>query len=176
MAVKPHYDMRFYQHGDYSMDYPSQENDFLGEHAQLLGTSYRHFLGKDLSVGQHSQKQFAQYLFHAPFAAVSHDTSADPIFNYGNLTALKLFEMDWAEFTQLPSRLSAEPVNQAERERLLAQVTKHGYIDNYQGVRISKTGKRFLIKNAVVWNLVDEQGGYCGQAACFGKWQDLPGF
>jgi hypothetical protein len=80
--------------------------------------------------------------------------------------------MDWAEFTQLPSKLSAEPVNQAERQRLLSEVTTKGYIDNYQGVRINKTGQRFLIKNAVVWNLVDETG-YQGQAACFADWKFL---
>ena len=70
----------------------------------------------------------------------------------------------------LPSRLSAEPVNQAERERLLALVTQNGYIDNYAGVRISSTGKRCMIKNAVVWNLVDN-GIYKGQAACFTEWE-----
>jgi len=52
---------------------------------------------------------------------------------------------------------------------LLAEVTEQGYIDHYEGVRLSKTGKRFLIKNAVVWNLLDDDGGYKGQAACLGN-------
>jgi len=28
-----------------------------------------------------------------------------------------------------------------------------------------------MIKNAVVWNLSDDQGIYKGQAACFGEWE-----
>jgi len=155
------------------MDYPSEQNNFLTEHASYLGNSYQQLLGNSILGQVIDPQQFPKILFHAPFAVVSHDTSADPIFNYANLTALKLFGMDWSEFTQLPSRLSAEPVNQEERARLLAQVTSQGYIDNYQGVRIAKTGQRFLIKKAVVWNVVDAQNKAYGQAACFGLWQFL---
>ena len=128
---------------------------------------------KDLIENTYSDEAFARQLFHAPFAVVSHDTASDPVFNYANLKALELFELRWEDFTRLPSRLSAEPVNQAERERLLAEVTEKGYIDHYEGVRISSTGKRFLIKNAVVWNLRDSEGGYKGQAAWFGGWEFL---
>jgi len=152
------------------MNYPSEENHFQLEHASLLKTSYHRLLNKELISDVDNGEQFARALFHAPFAVVSHNTAVDPIFNYANLTALRLFAMDWDEFTQLPSKLSAEPVNQAERQRLLAEVTTKGYIDNYQGVRIAKTGQRFLIKNAVVWNLIDE-AGYQGQAACFAEWE-----
>ena len=76
---------------------------------------------------------------------LSHNTKAEPIFNYANAKALELFELSWEEFITLPSRLSAESVNQEERATLLAQVTAHGFIDNYQGIRISSTGKRFKI-------------------------------
>ena len=112
-------------------------------------------------------------LFAAPFALVSHGVEADPIFNFGNQVALSLFELTWEQFTALPSRESAEPVNQAERQRLLEQVTQNGYISDYRGVRISATGKRFLIEDATVWNLVDELGRYRGQAAMFDKWSFL---
>ena len=56
---------------------------------------------------------------------------------------------------------------------LLAEVTQKGYIDHYEGVRISSTGKRFMIKNTVVWNLMGREGHYQGQAACFGEWEFL---
>jgi len=154
------------------MKYPTEDNRFQLKHADLLKRNYRRLLGKDLIADVGSDEQFARALFHAPFAVVSHNTAAEPIFNYANLTALRLFAMDWDEFIQLPSKLSAEPVNQAERQRLLAEVTAKGYINNYQGVRIAKTGQRFLIKNAVVWNLVDD-AGYQGQAACFAEWEFL---
>ncbi len=153
------------------MDYPTKKNSFLLKHALLLKKSYHRLLLKDLIPDNLSDKKFAKQLFDAPFAVASHDTSSDPIFNYANLKALELFELNWEELILLPSRFSAEPVNQAERERLLSKVTKRGYIDHYEGVRISTTGNRFMIKNAVVWNLNDDQGIYKGQAACFGEWE-----
>ena len=149
------------------------DKHFLVEQAGLIANSYRRLLNKALLPGEDGTEAFADALFHAPFAVVSHNTDSDPIFNYANAKALELFEMDWDEFTRTPSRLSAEPVNRQERERLLAQVTDRGYIDHYHGVRISKTGKRFMIRNAVVWNLSDEFGQYKGQAACFSDWEFL---
>jgi hypothetical protein len=101
---------------------------------------------------------------------VSHGTQADPVLNYGNATALALWEMSWAEFTQTPSRLTAEAPNREERARLLAAVTAHGFIDDYSGVRISKNGRRFRISQATVWNLLTENGLPCGQAASFNSW------
>jgi len=147
-----------YPHLFTSMDYPAEKNNFLVEHVLTIKNSYRQLLLKELIPNILSDEAFAHQLFHAPFAVVSHDTASDPIFNYANLKALELFELNWEEFTRLPSRLSAEPVNQTERERLLAEVTEKGYIDHYEGVRVSSTGKRFMIKNAVVWNLRDSEG------------------
>jgi hypothetical protein len=37
-----------------------------------------------------------------------------------------------------------------------------GFIDDYAGVRIARTGRRFLIQRATVWNLTDDQGQRCG--------------
>lgn len=42
-----------------------------------------------------------------------------------------------------------------------------GYIDDYKGVRISSTGKRFLIKQCIVWEVFDAAGVRRGQAATF---------
>ncbi|MGR9117013.1 MAG: MEKHLA domain-containing protein [Gammaproteobacteria bacterium] len=149
------------------------EHDFLVEQAGLIGSSYARLLNKALLPGDCGTEAFAQALFDAPFAVVSHNTDRDPVFNYANAKALELFEMTWREFTRTPSRLSAEPINQDERERLLAEVSRKGYIDHYQGIRISKTGNRFMIRNAVVWNLTDDAGRYRGQAACFSDWEFL---
>ena len=97
----------------------------------------------------------------------------DPVFNFGNKTALDLFEMTWDEFTQLPSRMSAEPMHRAEREALLREVHEQGYSTGYQGIRISKSGKRFRIEDTTVWNMYDEQGQHCGQAATYARWTYL---
>lgn len=120
-----------------------------------------------------SSAALGRALFEAPFALVSHGLESDPVFNYGNLTALRLFEMTWEEFTRLPSRMSAEPVHRDERQRLMDEVTRNGFIADYRGVRISKLGRRFYIEQATVWNLVDEAGVLKGQAAAFADWRFL---
>ncbi len=112
-------------------------------------------------------------LWAAPHAVVAHGLEADPVFFYGNRLALELFETPVADFVRLPSRLSAEPLAQEERARLLGRVSDTGFIDDYSGVRISATGRRFRIEQAVVWNLVDEHGRRHGQAATFDRWTPL---
>lgn len=112
-------------------------------------------------------------LWLAPKAIVAHGIQADPVFCYGNHMALELFELDFAAFTALPSRFSAEPMAREERAILLERVSRFGFIDDYAGIRISSTGKRFRIERATVWNLVDEAGLYRGQAAAFSDWTRL---
>ena len=92
--------------------------------------------------------------------------------NYGNAAALALWELGWEEFTRTPSRQTAEAPLREERARLLAAVTAHGFIDDYSGIRISKSGRRFRIAQATVWNLAAAGQPY-GQAALFSKWEFL---
>jgi len=115
----------------------------------------------------------ADALWNAPRVIVAHGTEADPVFFYGNRLALEVFEMDFAAFTRLPSRYSAEPQTREERANLLERVSRDGFIDDYAGVRVSATGKRFCIKQAVVWNLIDAEGTRHGQAATFDRWEML---
>jgi len=152
---------------------PDFDSPFLLQHTALLRGSYRHWTGRNLLTAGLSPAEAVPALYEAPFAVVSHDTRADPVFTYGNRLALQLFEMTWDEFTALPSRLSAEAVNQVERDRLLARVTARGYADNYSGVRISRTGCRFMIEDATVWNLMDGGGRHLGQAAVMRGWRVL---
>lgn len=149
------------------------KSEFCKKHAELLCQSYEGCTGKSLLPPKTGMEKVEEVLFNAPFALVSHGTEEDPIFNFGNRTALELFELTWEQFTSLHSRKSAEPVNQKERSRLLERVTQQGYINDYSGVRISSTGKRFLIRQATVWNIVDEMGEYHGQAAVFDQWSLL---
>lgn len=126
-----------------------------------------------LLEGNFTAVDLVRKLYHAPFVLLSHGTQPDPIFNYANQTAQQLWEMSWADFTQLPSRLSAEPMAVAERQVLLNEAKQKGYISNYNGVRISRTGQRFIIKNAILWNIHDGAGTYQGQAATFKEWKFL---
>lgn len=135
---------------------------------RLIADSYLRLTGRPLlEIVPDAARELALALWQAPRSIVVHGSEADPIFFYGNRRALQLFEMDFAEFTRLPSRLSAETPERAERARLLQEVTMHGYVDNYAGMRIAKSGRRFLIENGTVWNLVDAAGVCHGQAATF---------
>ena len=132
--------------------------------------SYALWLERELIDRNGSIDDQSVRLFLAPFVVVSHADSEDPILNYGNRQALDLWEMTWAEFTATPSRLTAEPVNREERARTLRRVAAHGFVTDYRGVRISRTGRRFLVERATVWNVVDEGGNRRGQAAAFSQW------
>jgi hypothetical protein len=149
---------------------PNSDNAYLQDHAALLLRCYRRWTQRDLIDPTLSPSEAARALYLAPFVVLSHDTHADPRFNYANKTAQRLFELPWPEIVGMPSRFSAEPLEREAREQLLARVSTAGYIDDYSGVRIAHSGKRFLVRRATVWNLFDEHGLNCGQAACFGEW------
>ena len=144
------------------------------EHVQLLLDSFARLLGRDMIPRDASATEQAQRLFESPFVVVSHGTEADPVLNYANATALRLWEMDWDTFVQTPSRLTAEPVHRDERARLLERTRRDGYVDDYSGIRISQSGRRFRIEQAIVWNLIDSAGHLHGQAATFDTWTLLP--
>lgn len=151
---------------------PNEANLYLVDHVNLLRDSLRQHTGRELVNPGLDAISAAKAIYDAPYVVVSHNAAADPVFNYGNKTALELFELTWQELTTLPSRQSAEPPNQAERARLLEAVSTQGFIDNYSGVRISKSGRRFVIKQVTVWNLI-KAGNYWGQAAVYSDWSYL---
>jgi hypothetical protein len=156
-----------------SMPPPNEANGFLAEHVALLRRSLRALAGRDLVEGEPAPTEAAARIYDAPFVVVSHDATADPVLTYGNRQALELFELSWEELTRMPSRLTAEAPDRDERARLLRRVAERGFIDDYAGVRISATGRRFSISGATVWNLIDAEGRVCGQAATFAHWLHL---
>jgi hypothetical protein len=143
------------------------------EWAQYLLDSYVHLVKEELIPREGTTVEQAERLFASPFVVASHGLQDNPILNYGNQAALNLWEMDWEQFTQTPSRLTAEPVNQEERARMLDQARTHGYISDYRGIRISRSGKRFLVERATVWNIQKPDGIPLGQAATFSDWTFL---
>ncbi len=149
----------------------SLDQDFLQRQSALICSSYAHWTGRLLL--QDKTGDVAHRLFEADFAVLSHDTRPEPVFNYANRAAMQLFGMSWDEITQLASRHSAEPMLQAERAGFLERVAAYGYVDDYSGIRIARDGSKFMIENATVWNLVDGDGGFCGQAALIPQWRRL---
>ena len=140
--------------------------------ARLILANHRRLFGGEL-VAIPEPSRATETLFEAPRAVLSAlgPFGSDHIFNYANRTALALFGYSWDELIGQPSSVSAEPVHRDERRRLLDQVGQHGFIENYAGIRISKTGRRFRIEKATVFNLLDDDGRYLGQAATFADWK-----
>ena len=151
---------------------PWNEPAWIVRTRQLLD-SYRKWLGTELLSRGNSDKEDARRLYEAPFVVVAHGTEEDPILNYANRAALELWETDLESLLSMPSRLTAEPVHRDERAHMLARTTRDGFIDDYSGIRIAATGKRFRIERATVWNVVDAEGAPSGQAATFSNWTPL---
>ncbi|MGE0485548.1 MAG: MEKHLA domain-containing protein [Gammaproteobacteria bacterium] len=151
---------------------PAADNDWAAAHVDRLLDSHARLTGRPLWVGPQTGVERARAVFEAPFALLSHGLEDDPLFNYGNRTALELFELAWDDFVRTPSRASAETAKQAAREAFMRGVREHGYVDGYAGVRISASGRRFVIEDTTVWNVVTADGVFHGQAASFAHWRD----
>lgn len=144
------------------------------ERCTHIAASYDHFFGVPLlQKNFFSAAQLAEGLYNAPLAIVSHDNAEDPVFRFGSRMALQLWRMDDDEFIGMPSRHSAEIVEQDERRAFLEEVRKNGFTDNYSGIRISAARERFEIANVRLWNVIDDEGKPIGQAAAFRDWQYL---
>ncbi|MBE1284584.1 MAG: MEKHLA domain-containing protein [Rhodobacteraceae bacterium] len=150
------------------MDEPTFQNGYQNDHAELLITSFETCLCRRLV-----EPSNAKALYSAPYPILSHNTADDPVLTYGNLAAQHLWEMSWDDLTTLPSRLTAEPGERAQRDAMFAEMRDKGFIENYAGIRISATGKRFEIRNAVIWPLRDIEGKKVGEAATFQDYRFL---
>lgn len=136
---------------------------------KLLTGSYARLTGVPLVTPDTG----ARWLYEeAPFVVLAHNTDGDPKFIYANRAAQACFEYTWDEFIGMPSRLSAEPADRAERQKLLDAVVSKGFMRGYWGLRVAKFGRRFMMENGVVWELRDETGARHGQAATFSHWRN----
>ena len=141
---------------------------------QLLADSYARLLGRPLVPQAMPVDKATEWLYEsAPFGVLAHNTDPDPLFIYGNKAAQRRFGYSWDEITQLPSRLSAEAPNREERQQFLARVQRLGYEAGYKGVRVTKSGQRFIIEEATLWQLLDADGKLHGQAVVIPRTRDV---
>ncbi|MER5515239.1 MEKHLA domain-containing protein [Streptomyces sp. NPDC002763] len=143
--------------------------------AQLLLASHERLTGTPLCPSVFPDaEEAARWLYEsAPFGLLAHDAGPDPVFVYANATAQKCFEYGWEEFVRLPSRLSAEPDAQGDRDAFVRSVTERGFASGYRGLRIARSGRRFWIEDVTMWNLLDADGTCHGQAAVFPSFTDI---
>ncbi len=152
---------------------PSSENNYNSDQAERLLSSFQRLTGKSLIPEGITGTERWKALYDLLHPVLSHNAEADPKLNYSNAAGMERFEINWEELIETPSRYTAEPQIQEERDRLLKAVTENGFIDDYQGVRISAKGNRFFVEKAIVWNIVDEEGTYWGQGAVLYKCKPL---
>ena len=122
------------------------------------------------SARQQPLRLSCQELFACGFPVLAHDGGPDPKLTYANAAALGLWDAPWDDLVGLPSRLTAPTAEQAERSLALNKAKSEDAIEGYSGIRISRKGRRFMIQNARIWTLWDEQQHACGQAASFSNW------
>ena len=81
----------------------------------------------------------ARWLYsEAPFAVLAHGTDHDPeihLRQQGRTGLLRIF------LGRAPSAAVAEPTDRAERQRLLDQVARNGFLAGYRGIRVAKSGR-----------------------------------
>ena len=112
----------------------------------------------------------AQELFVLDQVVLCHDGSEDPRFLYANRAALQLFSRNWEQMVGMPSRLSASANQRLRRREQLELARRQDKLKNYSGVRVNSQGRRFQIRGARIWSLIDQERHYSGQAACFSQW------
>ena len=117
-----------------------------------------------------SRRLTAQELFNSSMAVLAHNNAGDPALTYANATALRLWKRPWNEMVGMPSRLTAAQSERNERSASLKQALARDAIKTYSGIRVDRCGRPFMIHNARIWTLWDEEGRRCGQAAAFSSW------
>jgi hypothetical protein len=145
---------------------PGAHNGWHDAFVRRLLAAFTRATGRDLAAETGADPaMLGRSVYFGNFALLSHRGDGDATLNYGNAMALKLWECEWREFTAMPSHDTAPPVERSGRDALMAEVSAKGFIDGYSGERVSRSGRRFLIADAVVWRLRDEADTPFGVAA-----------
>jgi hypothetical protein len=135
---------------------------------QAVLASHLRVVGKPLLVGLSGRD-----VWSGDFALLTHRGDAQAMLNYGNRFALDLWECDWDQFTATPSSATAPQEGRAERAAMMQQVVQGGFVCGYDGQRVSRTGRVFLIQDVTIWRLLDEKKQSFGIAAFFRRYQRL---
>jgi hypothetical protein len=154
---------------------PEDARAFAVMHTRRLMASLS-YLMEDKNIEEalfQEPEELARWAYDNPRVILSHGTEEDPVLNYGNAQAQQLWEMPWNQLTRTPSRETAEPNHRLRRGVVLERVKREGYVWNYHGIRKTATGRRFRMKNARIWQILEKDGSPAGTAAMFRHWEFL---
>ncbi len=144
-------------------------DELLRTRAGWILRSYRHWDGAELialPAGADDDAR-ARALFDAPLGILAHGIEDDPLCIYANGTALAAFELPIADAPRFPTRETAAPEDRAERSGALARSGEQGIVYDYDGIRVSRSGRRFRLLDGRIWTVLDDDGKRIGQAAAF---------
>ena len=140
--------------------------------ALLLSSHQRAFKRPLIAAARPGQsiRLRCQELFSSGIGVHQHRVGAVAVGQHWKAAALQLWGRTWADMVGMPSRLTAPDEVRSERRQALQMAQRQEAIRRYGGVRIDRAGRRFMIRNARIWTLWDEEQRSCGQAACFSDW------
>ncbi len=147
---------------------PGEENDFHDAFVQKVLASHLRVVGRPLLAGWNGRN-----VWSGDFALLTHRGDRRAMLNYGNTFALGLWACDWQQFTATPSSATAPDDDRASREAMMQQVVREGFVSGYEGRRVSRTGRPFLIQDVTIWRLLEENGESFGVAAFFRQYKHL---
>jgi hypothetical protein len=137
------------------------------ENLKKIDQCYKQLTGQGLFCPEEVEDRYQWLHNEAPYSILAHGRGPDPVFFYANQCTLNCFKYSPEEMVQLPSRLSAGPMDRAERQLLLDTVTRDGIAKILQGPRVDKFGETFIINDVEVWQLGFNTDDVWGQAALF---------
>jgi PAS domain-containing protein len=135
--------------------------------AAILDSFRRHF-SHDLFDRAGDPAEDARRLFDLPQAVLAHDTSPEPLLDWANRAAAAAFDATPESLLGRPSAATAPADAVADRGKLFEALARDGFVTGYSGVRVSLTGRRFIIDDVTVFELFDAAGQPAGHAAMIG--------
>jgi len=145
------------------------DDAFRTRRAMEILESYRRLLGYDLIPRSGAAAEDARRLFELPLAVLAHDTAPQPLLDWANRAALAAFDATPEALLGLPSSRTAPADAAADRGKLFDVLARQGFVTGYSGVRVSLTGRRFVIDDVTVFALADAAGRPAGHAAVIGS-------
>ncbi|MFM8379751.1 MAG: MEKHLA domain-containing protein [Planctomycetia bacterium] len=136
--------------------------------AREILDSYRRLLGRDLVERSGDAAEDARRLFDLPLAVLAHDMSPQPLLDWANQAAARAFDAAPEALLGRPSAETAPADAVADRRALFDVLARQGFVTGYSGVRVSLTGRRFVIDDVTVLEVTDAAGRPAGHAAVIG--------
>lgn len=138
------------------------------DRAAVILDSYRRHLGRDLFPRSGDAAADARTLFDLPAAVLAHDTATPALLDWANRAAAEAFDATPTALLGRPSAATAPVDATPDRQQLFVRLQQHGFVTGYEGVRISLSGRRFVIADVTVYELRDRDGRAAGHAAIIG--------